>query len=130
MSAGKILVVDDEPLILDMLGDAFSKVGYSVYLASSAKEALGILNKESIFLMILDLGLKSMNGFGLCKNIRKDNPGAIIYALTGYSGYYNAQELFEAGFDGIFDKPIILKDLYQVVEDSFEKLDSQQNPSL
>lgn len=123
MCARKILVVEDEPLILNLFDEAFSNVGYSVYLAANANEALEILQKESISLMILDLGLKSMNGFGLCKNIRKDNPGAIIYALTGYSGHYNAQELFEAGFDGIFDKPIILKALYQVVEDSFEKLD-------
>ena len=130
MCARKILIVNDEPLIQNLFDEAFGNAGYSVYLASDANEALGILRQESIPLMIIDLGLKSMNGFDLCKNILKDNPGAIIYALTGYSGYYNAQELFEAGFDGIFDKPIILKDLYQVVEDSFEKLDSQQNPSL
>lgn len=123
MYARKILVVEDEPLILNLFDEAFSNVGYSVYLAANANEALEILQKESISLMIIDLGLKSMNGFGLCKSIRKDNPGVIIYALTGYSGHYNAQEIFEAGFDGIFDKPIILKALYQVVEDSFEKLD-------
>jgi two-component system copper resistance phosphate regulon response regulator CusR len=130
MCARKILIVDDEPLIQNLFDEAFSNAGYSVYLAADANEALGILKQGSIPLMIIDLALKSMNGFELCKNIRKDNPGAIIYALTGYFGYYNAQELFEAGFYGIFDKPIILKDLYQVVEDSFEKLDSSQNPSL
>ena len=126
MSAGKILVVDDEPLILDMLGDAFSKVGYSVYLASSANEALGILKKESIPLMFIDLGLESMNGFELCKNIRKNNAEAIIYALTGYTGFYESRTYLEAGFDGIFDKPISLNDIYQVVKDSFEKLGSHR----
>ena len=126
MSAGKILVVDDEPLILDMLGDAFSKVGYSVYLASSANEALGILKKESIPLMFIDLGLESMNGFELCRNIRKDNPEAIIYALTGYTGFYEPHTYLDAGFDGIFDKPISLNDIYQVVKDSFEKLGSHR----
>jgi hypothetical protein len=40
------------------------------------------------------LGLEgSMDGFERCKNIRKHNPGAIIYALTGYSGYYNSQRI-------------------------------------
>ena len=122
MSAGKILVVDDEPLILNMLGDALSRVGYSAYLASNADEALGILKKEPIPLMIIDLGLESINGFELCKNIRKDNPEAIIYALSGYTGFYNPQKFLKAGFNGIFDKPIIINDLYQVVKDSFEKL--------
>jgi len=126
VSARKILVVDDEPLILDMLGDAFSKVGYSVYLASSANEALGILQKESIPLMFIDLGLESMNGFELCRNIRKDNPKAIIYALTGYTGFYEPYTYLDAGFDGVFDKPISLNDIYQVAKDSFEKLGSHK----
>ena len=122
MSARKILVVDDEPLILNLLGDAFSKVGYSVYLASNGDEALGILREESIPFMIIDLGLETLNGFELCKIIRKDNKEAIIYALSGYTGYYDPQRFELAGFDGIFDKPIIPNDLYQVAKDSFEKL--------
>jgi DNA-binding response OmpR family regulator len=122
MSAGKILVVDDDHLILNTLCDAFSRVGYSVYLADNANEALGILKQESIPLMIIDLELGSINGFELCKDIRKVNPKAIIYALSGYTGFYIPQDFLEAGFNGVFDKPIIIKDLYQVAKDSFEKL--------
>jgi len=122
MSTGKILVVDDDPLILNTLCDAFSRVGYSVYLADNANEALRILKQESIPFMIIDLGLGSMSGFDLCKDIRKDNPKAIIYALSGYTGFYNPQDFLEAGFNGIFDKPIIINDLYQVAKGSFEKL--------
>jgi DNA-binding response OmpR family regulator len=118
MNKGKILVVDDEPIILDMLEDAFSKVGYSVFLATNADEAFKILKHESIPLMFLDLGL--------CENIRKDNPEAIIYALTGYAGLLGSQEMLESGFDDYFAKPISLKDLYQAVKASFEKLDSYQ----
>jgi CheY-like chemotaxis protein len=126
MSSRKILVVDDESIILDMLDDAFSKVGYSVYLASNAEEALEILKQESIPLMFIDLDLGSINGFELCKNIRKDNPEAFIYALTGYTGFYKPQEFVEADFDGILNKPISLKDLYQTVKESFEKLDNRR----
>ncbi len=123
MCARKILVVDDEPIILDMLDDAFSKVGYSVYLATNADEAFEILKQESIPLMFIDLGLETMNGFELCVNIRKNNPEAIIYALTGYAGLFGPHEILEAGFDDYFAKPIRLKDLYQTVKESFEKLD-------
>jgi DNA-binding response OmpR family regulator len=122
--ARKILVVDDEPQILNMLGDAFGRNGYSVYLASNADEAFGILKQESIPLMFIDLGLESMNGFELCKNIRKDNPDALIYALTGYAAFYDPQEFVGAGFDDYFDKPISLEDLYRTAKESFEKLDS------
>jgi CheY-like chemotaxis protein len=124
--ARKILVVDDESIILDMLDDAFSKVGYSVYLAGNAEEALKILEQESIPLMFIDLDLGSINGFELCKNIRKDNPKAFIYALTGYTGFYKPQEFVEADFDGILDKPIRLEDLYRITKESFEKLDNRR----
>lgn len=123
MSARKILIVDDEPIILSMLEDAFSKVDYSVYLASNADEAFEILKRESIPLMFIDLGLWPMNGFELCQNIRKDNPEAVIYALTGFANVLEPQEILEAGFDGILDKPISLEDLYRTAEESFERLD-------
>lgn len=119
----KILVVDDEPIILNMLDDAFSKVGYSVFLAANANEAFEILKQELIPLMIIDLGLEPMNGFELCENIRKDNPEAVIYALTGYAGLFGSHEILEAGFDDYLAKPISLNDLYQTVKEAFEKLD-------
>ena len=124
MNERKILVVDDEPLILDMLDDAFSKVGYSVFLATNEDEAFEILKQESIPLMFIDLGLETMSGFELCGRIRKNDPEAIIYALTGYAGFFEPQEMLEAGFDDYFAKPISLKDLYRAVKESFEKLDS------
>ena len=124
MCARKILVVDDEPIILDLLDNAFSKVGYSVFLATNADEAFEILKQESIPLVFIDLGLGVMNGFELCENIRKGNPEAIIYALTGYAGLFGPREMLEAGFDDYFAKPISLKDLYRAVKESFEKLDS------
>jgi CheY-like chemotaxis protein len=126
MSAKKILVVDDEPVILNLLEDAFSKLGYSVYLAGDAKEALEILKQEPIPLMFIDLDLGSINGLELCMNIRKDNPGAFIYALTGYTGFYKPQEIVKADFDGILDKPIRLEDLYRITKESFEKLDNRR----
>jgi CheY-like chemotaxis protein len=126
MSARKILVVDDESIILDMLDDAFSKVGYSVFLARNADEAFEILKQESIPLMFIDLDLGSVNGFELCKNIRKDNPEAIIYALTGYTGFYKPQEFVEADFDGVLNKPISLEDLYRITKESFERIDTRR----
>ena len=126
MSERKILVVDDEPVILNLLESAFSKVGYLVYPASNADEAFSILKQESIFLMFIDLGLESMNGFKLCENIRRHNPQAIIFALTGSAGFYDPKEFLEAGFDGYFGKPINMKIIYKAVKESFEKLNSNR----
>jgi len=119
MSKRQVLVVDDEASIREMLEMALGKAGYSVRLATGAEEALGILRKENIPVMFIDLGLEKMNGFELCENIRKSNPEAIIYALTGYAGIFGPQEVLEAGLDDYFAKPISLKDIYKAVKEYF-----------
>jgi DNA-binding response OmpR family regulator len=126
MPERKILIVDDEASIREMLEMAFGKAGYLVRLANGAEEALKILRKEYIPVMFIDLGLEKMNGFELCENIRKINPEALIYALTGYAGVFGPKEMFEAGFDDYFAKPISLKDIYQAVKESFIKLENKR----
>ena len=123
MEERKILVVDDEDSILDILKQALGRNGYLIRCATCAEEALNILNRESIPLMFIDLGLKQMNGFELCENIRENTPQAIIYALTGHAGLFGDHEIYEAGFDGCLAKPFGVKTLLDLVKESFIKLD-------
>ena len=123
MNQRKILVVDDERAIREMLELAFNKVGYSVCSTGSAEEALDILSHESFLVMLIDLGLEKMNGFELCEIIRRDDPDAIIYAVTGYAGLFGEQEIIDAGFDGCFGKPLSIGTIYEVTKESFEKFD-------
>lgn len=119
----KILVVDDEAQIREVLEMAFNKAGYTVRSAAGAEEAFNIIAREKIAVMFIDLGLETMNGFELCENIRKSNPDAIIYALSGYAGFFDAHEIREAGFDDYFVKPIRLKVICEAAQKCFEKLD-------
>ena len=123
MEERKILVVDDDRIILKTLIGAFGRAGYSVSSATSAEKALEILSQESIPLMFIDLGLEKMNGFELCEYIRKDTSHAIIYALTGYYGLFGNHEIDEAGFDGCLAKPVTVETLYKVAKESFYRLD-------
>ena len=118
----KILIVDDEDIIRNLLETAFSKAGYCVLLATGAEEALEVLRREYIPVIFVDIGLEKMNGFELCGHIRKDSPHAFIYALSGYAKLNLPQDIHEAGFDDYFSKPISIETLYKVVEDSFKKI--------
>ena len=120
MNNKKILVVDDEAAIRNMLKMALSRVGYKVHAAAGAEEALEILEKEQIPVIFIDLILETMNGFDLCERIRKDRPDAILYALTGHAVLFGHQEFRKAGFNEYFTKPIEIEDLYKIVENSFE----------
>jgi DNA-binding response OmpR family regulator len=73
----------------------------------------------------LSLDLGTINGFELCEQIRKENPNAIIYALTGYAKLFDPHEFREAGFDDYFAKPVNVESIYQTLRNSFEKIDRQ-----
>lgn len=123
MDEKKILVVDDEVLIRDMLIDAFGSAGYTVLTAESAEEALEILKSESVMVMFLDIKLPSMSGVELCKKIRIENRIGIIHAFTGYSNIYGLLECRAAGFDDFFVKPIKTNLLVKAAQEAFEKLE-------
>jgi DNA-binding response OmpR family regulator len=119
----KILVVDDDKAIRDLLEIAFTKVGYTVHCAESAEEAQEVLKRENIQVMFLDLQLPGMNGEELCCQIRKDDPIAIIYAITGDSSRLELAFCRDAGFDDYFTKPVELEVLLKAAVDGFERLD-------
>lgn len=119
----KILVVDDEQSMRDLLDAAFSDAGYEVRSAENAEKALAILENEGIEVIFLDLKLFGMNGIELCRQIRKTRPIAIIYAMTGWTGMFDVEECREVGFDDYFKKPVSLELLLKAVQDAFEKLD-------
>ncbi len=118
----KILVVDDEKMICDMVKKALSRKGYTVSTANNAEEAISILKQDTIQVMFFDLKLPGMNGIGLCKEVRKDNAMAIIYALTGYASLFELSDCRDAGFDDYFTKPIELEVLFKAAEDAFDKV--------
>ena len=119
----KILVVDDDDMIIDLFKDGFSRAGFTVRRAKSAEEALAILEKEAYSVMFLDLKLPSMDGLELCRRIRETNSTSIIYAVTGYKSKYEVSDCRNAGFDDYFTKPVDLKILFRAALDAFDKID-------
>jgi len=121
--AKKILVVDDEVTVRDLLKDTFVNEGYDVRLAEGAETAFEILKEENIEVIFLDLKLFGMNGIELCRQIRKNNPLAIIFAMTGWAALYDIEECREAGFDDFFTKPVQTEMLLKAIDGAFERLD-------
>jgi CheY-like chemotaxis protein len=118
----KILVVDDEKMIRDMLEKALGREGYTVICAENGEEALQILEKEQIFVMFLDLKLPGMNGLELCSHIRENFPMAVVYAITGYMSHFELSDCRKVGFDDYFTKPVDLKTLFKAAGDAFDKI--------
>ncbi len=122
MSQDKILIVDDEQAILNLFEKAFSRAGYDIRTATSAEKALDLLKDEDIYVMFLDLNMPKMNGLELCREIKKDLPMSVIYAITGYASVFQLAECRDSGFDDYFKKPVNLKVLMKAAEDAFIKI--------
>ncbi len=83
----RILVVEDEPLILMSTVDMLTELGHSVQEAGSAEEAIVILEKETIDVLLTDVGLPSMSGFDLAAQVRDRWPDVrIVFASGGDTG--------------------------------------------
>ncbi|MGZ6308371.1 MAG: response regulator transcription factor, partial [Ktedonobacterales bacterium] len=77
-----VLVVDDDPAIVDLLRDFLEMEGYSVATAMNGEEALQLVEQESVGCMLLDVMMPAMSGFDLCRRIRETRDVPILF-LSG-----------------------------------------------
>lgn len=127
----KILLVDDEPDILEILGYNLSQEGYQIFTASNGKEAVKTAKKELPHLIIMDVMMPEMDGMEACENIRKnpDLDKTIITFLTARSEDYSQVAGFDAGADDYIAKPIKPKVLVSKVKGLLRRLKNQEETS-
>lgn len=121
----KILVVDDEERMRDVLGRFLTKVGYEVVLASAGTEALEIILKTpGIDLAVVDMKMPSMTGVEVLRKIREKNIQLPVILLTGSidteksNDFLNDMGLSKAN---ICYKPIDLYVLYEMIQKKLQK---------
>ncbi len=109
----KILVVDDDSSVLNMIEDALNHEGYNVFKAHSGQEMFAMLETVNPDLFILDLSLPKTTGVDLCNHIRANPETAVapIIFLTGHHGSYNVADALEAGGDDYVRKPFAVREL-------------------
>ena len=119
----KILIVDDEKDVREILNYNISKAGYKVYTAENGEEALKVIKKKKPDLVILDVMMPVMDGYQTCTEIRKlpDNKQTIIVFLSARNEDYYQIIGFEAGGDDYITKPINPKVLLSKIKALFKR---------
>jgi DNA-binding response OmpR family regulator len=116
----KILVVDDEPEIVDILRHFLSLKGYDVSSALNGREALGILDKSGADAVLLDILMPELKGTDLAKIIKQRYPGTKIIIITGYPE--EGEVLYKENIlEALFVKPLKLEDLYRKLLEVFNR---------
>jgi DNA-binding NtrC family response regulator len=101
-----ILIVDDEPLIRESLYEIFRIDGYRVHMAQSGEDAIPLIDKEDIDIVVTDMKLPRMNGIELLSAIKKNRPDTEVILITGYGSIESAVEAMKKGAYDYITKPI------------------------
>jgi len=113
--AGRILVIDDNPNVVDILGRCLREEGYGVLGALTSDEGLKLAILSRPELVLLDLALPGTNGIELLKRIRSTNPTTRVIIVTGNTDPALAREAFELGALAYIDKPFDFAYLKRVI---------------
>lgn len=124
-----ILLVDDEPDILEIVGYNLTAEGYGVVTAENGLEAVKIAKKKKPHLIILDVMMPEMDGIEACEQIRKipDLQNTIITFLTARGEDYSQVAGFDAGADDYITKPIRPKVLVSKVKALLRRLKEESS---
>ncbi len=124
--AETIIIVDDEPDIIDIGQNTLEQFGYTVLTARSGEEAVEIYTRQGdrIDLVILDLGMPGMGGERCLRELLRMNPAVKVLIASGYAATQTVHSILEAGATGFMAKPYRLEDMLKKVR---EVLDGERD---
>jgi CheY-like chemotaxis protein len=114
----RVLVAEDNAVNRELIRELLELRGYEVTEACDGQEALEMLEASPPDILLLDLGMPKLDGFGVIKRVR-ENPnldGMPVLAVTAYAMRGDKERVLDAGFDGYLSKPINGAALTQALE--------------
>lgn len=113
-----LLLVDDDPSLLKLLGMRLTSEGFHVTTAESGQEALRLLAREKIDLVISDLRMDEMDGMALFAEIQKYQPGMPVIILTAHGSIPDAVAATQQGVFSFLTKPVDRDALYKAIDEA------------
>jgi CheY-like chemotaxis protein len=125
-----VLVVDDEPIVLQLFSRVLSEKGLRTRTASSAEEALKLLEQGGIACVLADKNMPGMDGIEMLRRVREAQPHCAFIVMTGYASTESAIEALRLGAVDYLQKPF--EDLDQVaqrIEEAIQQVRSEMDRS-
>lgn len=129
-SKAKILIVDDEQNIREVLSIFLKDEGYTVSVAIDGKSALETIKNDIFDLVITDLKMPKVSGFDLLKSIKETSPETVVVIITAYGTTESAVEAMKLGAFDYIQKPFKINDIRLIVKNALERQELQKEVSL
>lgn len=117
----RILVADDDEIARDVLGSLLSKEGYSVLTARDGLEAIGILRRNELGLIITDLRMPGADGIEVLRQAIRINPDMAVVILTAYGSLDSALEAMEEGAYDYLTKPFKVQEILIITARAYRR---------
>ncbi len=121
-----ILIVDDEPNMRWVLGRALEQAGYVIHSAESGDDAAGLLIREPIDLVLLDLKLRGEDGLTILRRLRERRPDLVVLILTAHGTVPTAVEAMQLGAADFLRKPFDVEEVVFKIARALERRAMQQ----
>ncbi len=122
----RILVVDDERPILELLGEYLATRGHPVVTAGTGEQARALLAREKFDVVLTDIKMPGLDGLQLLDHIQDSNPGTAVILMTGYGTIESAIRAMKRGALDYLQKPFKLRDVYATIEAAVARTVHQQ----
>src|SRR5262245_31211410 len=116
MSKAKVLVIDDDPEMLDLARFHLEKNGYEVASAETGAQGLRLVAEHRPEVVLTDLKLPDVYGIDLVAKLKEACPGAEVIMITGYGAVTEAIEATKAGAFHFMEKPVEFEELKELIE--------------
>lgn len=107
----RILVIDDEPLVADVMAEALRLEDHDVVVASSGEEGLRVIAQKPPDAVFLDIVMPGMDGIEVLRAIRERHPELPVIILSGWVSQSQLEEVRRLGVTDVISKPVPLKNL-------------------
>jgi len=115
----RVLVVDDDPTIVELLSSFLDTKGYSVRTCANGQQGLEAIEEEEVDLVISDIEMAGVNGYELLRQTRRNYPKIGIVLMTGYEETHPLSAALRAGADGYISKPFSLRKFSLIFEQAY-----------
>ena len=122
----KVLILDDEAVILKTCKDILSGTGLEVMTTTSVQECFDIAAREEIDLFVTDIMMPELNGVEVIRRLRKENPTLTVLVITGYPSMDTARDVMRLGAYDYIPKPFTPKEFSNTVFDALGKLNPKK----
>ncbi|MEK7735496.1 MAG: sigma-54 dependent transcriptional regulator, partial [Nitrospirota bacterium] len=121
LNKGKILIVEDEKSMREVLGILLEGEGYDVTLAAGGIDGISLLNKDIFDMVITDINMPKVNGFEILKKVRETSPDTLVIMITAFGTTESAIEAMQLGAYDYIHKPFKIDEIRLVVKKALEK---------